>query len=570
MRRDLDALGRERFDLLVIGAGITGVCVAHDAALRGLKVALIDKGDFGASTSSASSKLLHGGIRYLPKLQFGKVRESARERAVFQVIAPHLCNYIPFMVPTTDESFMRGRLALRAGMLLYTLACAGLDAMVADPAKKLPPETFLNRTAALKLAPQLAAVEGLTGAEVFHESHMRNSERMTLAFVKTAVNNGARAANYLRVEDFVIEGGAVAGVQVQDLAGGGRFTIQARMVVSAAGPQLPLLNRRVAGLRLRKETTGYSRGVHLVTRQVLPEHALALTTRKKIDSLVSRGGRHIFIIPWRGRSLIGTTNVSFDGDLDQVRVTGRDVLDFLDDLNEALPTVKLKVKDVHYAFTGLYPLVSEEVKRDTYQGTGEYQVVDHAEDGVGGIVSVLGAKYTTGRAVAEQAVDLIERHLTGAVTPCRTATSPLAGGDFGGLDDFVAAQYRRHGDRLSTRVISHLIDGHGSGIEELMAAAAENPGLLRPLCAQRRTLEIEVWYAVRREMALCLEDVIFRRTGLGTIGYPGDWPLTRCAAIMAALLGWDEQRQEEEIAQVRSRYHYDDLSVLENRAEESR
>ena len=311
MQRNLTSLAAAEFDLLVIGGGITGAFVAHDASLRGLRVALVEKGDFGAFTSSASSKLLHGGVRYLPKGQLWKVRESYRETAVFQHIAPHLTRWLPFLVPTESGALMKGRAAMHAAMLLYGLCGAGIDRLITDRGKQPPPRTFLPPGRARERAPLLTAIPRLTGAQVLWESHMHSSERMTLAVLKSAARHGAEVANHLQVDGLLGEAGRVVGARVTDRIHGDSFAIRARLTVNAAGPYVQGINESVPQLRLKERLTGFSKGVHLVVRQLEPEYALALTTGKKIEGIVSRGGRHFFIIPWRGCSLIGTTNVPF-------------------------------------------------------------------------------------------------------------------------------------------------------------------------------------------------------------------------------------------------------------------
>ncbi|THB78235.1 MAG: FAD-dependent oxidoreductase, partial [Desulfobulbaceae bacterium] len=196
MKRDLNQLQNRTFNLLVVGGGITGACIAHDAALRGLSVALVERQDFGMSTSAASSKLLHGGIRYLQKLQVNKVRESARERTYFQIIAPHITSNIPFMVPTEKSSFMKGKLAMVAGMSMYRLICSGLNQLITDPSKKIPFGKLHSKEELLKHIPLLSRLDTINGAHTLYETHMYNSERMTLAFLKTAAANGGVVANH--------------------------------------------------------------------------------------------------------------------------------------------------------------------------------------------------------------------------------------------------------------------------------------------------------------------------------------------------------------------------------------
>ena len=557
MKRDIEKIKSAAFDLVIIGGGITGACLAHDAALRGLRVALVEKNDFGMSTSSASSKLLHGGIRYLQKLQFGKVRESARERTYFQIIAPHITTTIPFLIPTIQGSIMKGRAALLAGMNLYRAICSGLNGLVSDPSKKVEFGAFFSKSKVLELVPMLTAIDGLNGAHTLFESHMHNSERMTLAFIKSAVHNGSQAANHVAVQRLISTDERITGVHCRDTLSGEEFQIEAKMVVNAAGPFLPGINSQIESLRLFKDTTGFSKGVHIVVRQLEEKYALALSSGKKTEGLVTRGGRHIFMIPWRGRTLIGTTNVPFADKLDKVRVTVKDIDDFLQDINAIVPGLSLENGDVHYAFAGLYPLISDEIKTDTYQGTGEYQVVDHSEQGgPEGIVSVMGAKYTTARAIAEQAVDLIGRKMSMPDPRCRTASVPLFEGRIDNLEQFIAKKQQHYREILPAQTVHDLIVSHGSEVDKVIDYCRNQAGYLEKLSEERETLVGEVAYAVEHEMACTLDDVVFARTGLGTIGHPGTEVLNRVVKVIGPLLAWDEPRCRDEIEAVERRYQW--------------
>jgi len=379
---------------------------------------------------------------------------------------------------------------------------------------------------------------------------------MTLAFIKSAAAQGAEVVNYLQVIQLLEENGHVVGVEAQDCLTGTKIKIKARIVVNSAGPFVQDVNKSVSGLRLHHKLTGFSRGVHMVTRQLEPEFAMALTTRKKTEGFVTRGGRHFFIIPWRGQSLIGTTNVPLTESLDSIKVTRKDIDDFLLDINEALPSVQLTFADVRYAFTGIYPIIAREIKTDTYQGTGEFQIVDHAvKDGVEGMVTALGAKFTTARNVAEQCVDLVTKKLGGRQSSSRTANIRLWEGDIDDIENFTAHCLQKYSSILDDKSIIHLLQNYGCRIDELIEQGRGQNMLVR-LSPDRETLAIEVQYAVQEEMALTLEDVIFRRTGIGTIGYPGDEYIRCCADIMAPLLGWDKAEINTQLNQVRDRYNY--------------
>jgi glycerol-3-phosphate dehydrogenase len=549
--RDIQSLQQRKFDVLVIGGGITGACIAHDAALRGMRVALIEKRDFGWFTSSASSKLLHGGIRYLPLGQLHKVRESARERNIFQRIAPHLTYYLPFVVPVFKGSFMKSALAMKMAMKMYDAICLGLK-QTDDPGKKLPASHFLDRRELINLIPVAASLDNLNGGQVLHESHMWSSERMTLAFVKTAVANGAVAANYVEMQSFIREGDRITGAVVLDRLSGKQCTVRAKVTVNAAGPFIQGINEQHGGMNLARQTTGFSKGVHLVTRKLVDRYAIALPTAKKTEGVVHRGGRHMFILPWRGRSLIGTTNVPFSGKLDEVGVTHQDILDFLEDINQTLPSAQLRLQDVLYAFSGLYPLTAKEIRPDTYQGTGEYQVIDHDQDGVRGAVTALGAKYTTARTVAERATDLLASKLGGAWPACATATTQLAGGEIKDWNGFVEDRTKKYATALVPEVLDSLVCHYGTEIDKVIEPLLTGPTADK--ISQEDILAARVRHAVQQEMACSVADVIFRRTGLGTIGHPGRDTIERIAMLMAELLGWDQARVRSEVQEIENAY----------------
>ena len=554
MTRDLDQLADQLFDLVVVGGGITGAFAAWDAALRGLRVVLVDRADFGAATSSASSKVIHGGIRHLQKGEIGRVRESLRERAVFLRIAPHLVHHLPFLIPTYGH-VMQGREVLTAAMAAYELIGLDQNRGLRDPEKRVPRFEVLGRREALALEPDLPAA-GLTGGVRYTECHMHSSERTTLAVVMAAAEAGAVVANHVEVVGFRREGARVAGVQARNALGdGAAFDVHARLVANMTGPWAPrllaALDRRPAG------RFALSKGVHLVTRSLTRNVALALATGHQHEGIVSRGGRHLFIIPWRGRSLIGTTNVPFDGDPADVGVTEKDVADFVAEIDSGFPAARLRREEVEFAFAGLYPLVDKEVRAGVYQGASAYHVVDHAPDGVEGLITVIGAKYTTARNLARQAIDLAFRKL-GTVRPprARTAETPVHGGRIERFSDFLgeAIGKDRAAHRLGEEIVRELVMCYGTEYPAVLQHADKDPGAGARVAASRPTIRAMVRHAVLHEMALRLDDVVFRRTGLGTIGDPGEDGLRAAAAIMAEELGWDAARVERELERVRTRF----------------
>jgi glycerol-3-phosphate dehydrogenase len=552
MQRSTSRLGRTKFDILIIGGGITGACLAWDAVNRGLSVALIEKDDFGAQTSAASSKLLHGGIRYLQQGRLGKVRESALERAYFQKIAPHLTRYIPFVVPAY-KSLMKSKWVLYAGMLVYRLICLGQNRSLTDPGKRVPGWKGLSREELTDYVPDITLQE-ITGGVVFYESHMHSSERMTLAFIAAAQQAGAQVANYVRADSFVRHGDTISGVQTTDVVSGESLTIHATCVVNAAGPWIPLLNNTESKQKL---VTAFSKGAHIVTDRVTADAAIALATTKKNVSIINRGGRHVFVIPWRGHSLIGTTYDAYRRALDEVHPTEADIAELIDDINSAIGQPLLTRDKVRYAFAGIYPLIDDDINTQVYQGTGEYQVIDHAAmEGIEGLVTVFGAKYTTARLVAEKALDSIAARFDKSLKPCRTRNLPLPCGAIDDIGSFRESKRAEYSELLDPAIIDHLVTNYGTDIDAVVQYVRQDRQWATCLCAGLPDIEAQAVYAIEQEMVCHLDDFIFRRSGLGTLGYPGDEPLQRCLAIFAGQLGWDAQRQSQEMQRVQQYYRY--------------
>ena len=534
MRRDPGALAATRFDLAIVGGGITGACLAFDAATRGMRVAVIDKGDFGAATSAASSKLLHGGLRYLQQLEPAKVRESALERIHLQNLAPHLTRYVPFLVPTY-RGLARGKALLAAGMLAYEMLCVGQNRRVRHPTKRVPRGRWLSAAEVRALLPALDSPE-LTGGRLFYESHMLSSERMTWAFVQGAVRAGAVAVNYVRARTFLLEQGRVLGLRAVDETTGRELEVRARAVVNAAGPWIRQLNEQLGGRELTSVVTGFSRGAHLVTRALTGAYAVALPTDVPNQAVVNRGGRHVFVIPWRGRSLVGTSYGPHRGSLERVTPTDEEIDWLVSQVAAALGPGSLSRSDVQHAFAGLYP------------GTGHYQVVDHADaDGIEGLFTVFGAKYTTARLLAERALDYIAGRLGGRFGPCRTRAITLPAGAIEDLDAFRARLHRRWDERIGAAAVEELFTMYGAEAPEMADRAAARPASARPVVEDRETLWVEIERAIDEEMTCHLEDVVFRRTGLGTVGDPGEAVLERVARRMGERHGWDQARRRREI-----------------------
>jgi glycerol-3-phosphate dehydrogenase len=549
MKRDLNKLAETTYDLLIIGGGIAGACAAWDASLRGLSVALVDKGDFGAATSAASGKLIHGGLRYMQYGSLRRVCESAHERNVFLKIAPHFVHPIPFLIPTYGH-FLKGKEILAIGMKLYDFIVRSSTKSIALE-KTISPHQVISREKVLEMEPYISKV-GLTGGVFIYECLMHNPERLTLSFLLAADEIGADLANYVKVVRFLNRQNLVSGVRAKDILSGDEFDIQAKLVINAAGPWIPTL---LAELKGTPKLAGFrfSKGIHVITRSLTQKCALALaTSHRHAGALLQRGGRHFFIIPWRNHSLIGTTNAPLNGTPDDKIVTEKDILALLKEINSSYPASCLKHEDVLFFYGGLYPDDIGRSVKDGYQGSRTDQIFDHKRiDGIEGVISVISVKFTTARKLAQKTIDLIFRKLEYEPPECLTKSRSIYGGQIERFDDFLSQEIRKKSPNLDKDITTHLVRNYGSAYDKLLNYNENDSQWSERIHPDLPIIKAQIIHAVRKEMAHKLTDVVFRRTGLGTIGNPGEKAFRICASIMAEELGWGGERVEQELNEVR-------------------
>jgi glycerol-3-phosphate dehydrogenase len=534
MRRNFPALGSSTFDVAIIGGGITGSCIARDAARRGLSVALIEKRDFSCGTSSGSSKLVHGGLRYLKTFEFGLIRESLRERRVWEKIAPHMVYPLQFMLPIYSgaEKWFVG-----AGLTVYDLLSYDRNRLD-DPDQHMDGHRAISADEARRLEPVLRQ-DDLTGALLYYDCQMYSPERIGLECLIDAVAHGAVIANYAEAVSFDKANGGIGAVKVRDTLSGEETALKAKLFVNAAGPWADrMLELAQGGDHAHKLIR--SKGIHVVTRQ-LTQRALT----------ISHKGGHFFVLPWREHTIIGTTDSVFTGSPDDLRVTGDEVTSFLAFVNEGLPGLAVTRDDVVYAYAGLRPLVDDGSK-NSYNASRKAEVVDHgAEGGAANVLSAIGGKWTTSRDVAEKCVDMITKKL-GVRKACDTAEAELPGAP-GRFKPFVERLSHREGD-LAPSTLANLARNYGKRADEVTALAKTQATLSRTLSQRLPDIAAQVAFAVRSEMALTLDDVLFRRTGLGTLGKLEAKAVEGAAQLMAIELGWSDEEKRRQIASIDWRY----------------
>jgi glycerol-3-phosphate dehydrogenase len=524
----LASLRSEEFDVVVIGGGVTGAGAALDAASRGLTVALVEARDYAAGTSSRSSKLIHGGLRYLEQLNFPLVREALQERGrLLTTLAPHLVRPTPFLLPLTHHGWQR--VYYGAGLALYDTLGS-----ILGTARGLPRHKHLSRTAARRLFPGLRR-DALVGAIRYYDGHVDDA-RFVLTLARTAASYGAVTATSTRVVALLRNAREVVGVKVRDLETGDEFEVRARTVVAATGvwsDDISAMLHERPGLRVRA-----SKGVHLVVpRSVIAgDVGLILRTEKSV----------LFVIPWGGHWILGTTDTDWSLDRAHPAASSVDIDYILEHVNAVLDR-PLSHDDIEGVYAGLRPLLAGEDESSS-KLSREHAVVEPML----GLMLVAGGKYTTYRVMAADVIDKAARRLRN-VPPSRTAEAPLLGAD--GYAAAWAARSelaRRHG--LTVGAIEHLLERYGTLVTEILALTDADPGLRRPTVGAPETLAAEIVYAASHEGALHLDDVLTRRTRISIeTAHRGLESVEDVADLVGGVLGWDAATRRREVEHYRAR-----------------
>lgn len=545
MRRDLAALNAPLFDILIVGAGAFGAAAAWDASLRGLKVAVIDQDDFGAGASAECFKMVHGGIRYLQHADVRRLRSSCAERSALLRIAPHLVNPLPIAIPTYGHG-RQGKAFLAAGMLAYDLLTLGKNSDIGDRSRRISASRLLSRNQTLELFPELER-QSLTGAAVFEDGQMYNTARLVLAFVQSAVNRGAIAANHTQAVRFLWDGRRVCGVRARDRVGDQEFDIRAKLVLNAAGPWAEYLLEDSDHFGAHRRGHFSRDACFLVNRKPQSAYALAVPGwAKDSDAVVSRSARHLFAVPWRDCTLIGVWHRLFAQRPDTARVEEAEIAAWMAEMNGSYPALRLKREDVIYANCGLVPFGDSRSSNGELSFGKESRYFDHRKQGIDGLVTVIGIRYTTARGDSAKALDLLLQQMPGAPGRSATHLTPLVGGEIENFAELELAARREVPENIRSSTLNAWLRNYGAEYRTL-ANLARSPQEARCL-PKTDTAMAEVTHAVREEMALHLEDVVLRRTNLGSGSHPGQGAIVDAATRMQELLAWPDARRMAEIA----------------------
>lgn len=536
MLRDLARLSATEYDLLVIGGGISGLIAAYDAAQRGLSVALIDRGDFGAATSFNHLKTVHGGLRHLQQGDLVRMRRSVLERRAFATIAPHLVSPLAFLTPTTHQ-LARGRVAFTVGFTIEKWI--GRDRNAGLPRDvHLPAGRILSLEECRRLAPGLD-LDGATGGALWYDYQMPHADRLTLAFALAAYAHGAAVSNYVEALAPTRQSNIVRGVTARNVLGRDHpFEIRARVTLNAAGPWAHAV---LAGCGIERDFP-LLKAMNVVTNRPASGPALV---RSHPD------GRARVLAPWAGRAIIGTGESAARCSPESRGVTDEELQTFLAEINATFQNLNLRLDEISLVHRGVVPAV---LRNGRLGLKGESEVIDHARDGVEGLVTAIGVKYTTARMLAEAAVDLVSRKIGRAGPACRTASVPLPGASADTTDHLVARLIETHGGWMDHPVARQLALAHGSGCHAVATLADEDSTLRERISPEVPVLRAEIVHAVRQEMALTLTDVVVRRTPLGAAGHPGPAVARTCAKILETELHWTAGRVSDETESLRSFY----------------
>ena len=523
----LAGIDQTPFNAVVIGGGMAGAGIARDLALRGVAVALFEKGDFASGTSSKSSKLIHGGLRYLELGDFKLVRESLRERKTLERVAPHLVRPLPFLVPVFKGS-RRGLVLVRIGMWLYDLL---------TPGKVTERYRTLRAVDTLAMEPNIRA-EDLKGAGYYFDDLLLFPERMCLENILSAARHGARVHNYCQVEEIVKGTRGLDGVRVRDLLTDQVFSVRAPVVVNAAGPWADRVRELAGVTRTTPRVVRTTKGIHCLLPR-LTERAVYLSS----DS----DERMIFVIPWRDFSLVGTTDTDFAGDPDRLWATREEVEYLLSAVRRVLPDPRVTLEHVAYTYAGVRPLSFESGAAASKVSRDHKVVLEGPEDR---LLTVTGTKLTCFRSLSEEVGDLVMARI-GRRQPSTSARLSLDG-----LDEDVAKLEARAwldvsaemaATGLPRETLQVLVDTYGRAFPRVLELGRKLPDGFERLCPSNPEIVAQLHHAVREEMAVSLQDVLIRRTGIGQSLCQGLDCAETIGRRMAEVAGWSSRRLDAEL-----------------------
>ena len=513
---------KQHYDVAVIGAGINGAGIARDAALRGLRVIVLEQNDLCSGTSAISSRLIHGGLRYLEYGEIPLVFESLHERRSLRQTAAHLVKPLRICIPIYTSA-KRGPWLIRLGMIAYDLLSLG---------KRMPGHEMLSRDEVLSIEPGLAA-EGLRGAARYYDAQVTFAERLVLENLLAAKSAGAVVHTYSPVTRINVVGGSVTSIEYKDAGTGHQTEIGTSVVVNAAGPWVD----DVIGIAAKNmpRLIGGTKGSHIIVGKFEGAPTDAFYVEAAAD------GRPFFIIPWNDLYLIGTTDIRYHGDLAEIRASRAEIDYLLKEANRVFPQADLEPDDIHYAYAGIRPLPHR--SKGPESAITRRHIIKANRKIATGLISIIGGKLTTYRNLAEQAVDRVGKMLGRKLPECRTKDTLLPGAYR--LDE--AREALASLNALSETGVERLLGIYGGRSLEIVELMRSTPKLLNCIDSHATILAAEIVYAIREEMALTLSDIVHRRLMFGLDADQGREFYDVVATTAAEELGWDEEHKRSQL-----------------------
>ncbi|MEL6351976.1 MAG: glycerol-3-phosphate dehydrogenase [Cyanobacteria bacterium J06627_28] len=535
--RDFSSIESTAYDVIVIGGGINGAATARDAALRGLKTLLVEKGDFGSGTTSWSSRLVHGGLRYLEYFEFNLVRESLAEREILLKSAPHLVHPLQLTIPIYAQG-SRSYWEIWAGMILY-------DILSFD--KSLLNHRMLPK-AKLKQLFREVNPEGVQGAGQYYDAQAEYAERLCLENVLSAQTAGASMLNYVKVTEIERTGDRITTLTCQDQLNGTSFTVPIgdnAVIINTSGPWVDEVcnegtqNSQPAPIGKGRKIGG-TKGSHIIVDEFPGAPGEAFYVEALTDN------RPFFILPFLGQYLIGTTDLRFQGDLDRVKADNEEIDYLLTETNKVFPSAQLTRESVKFTYSGVRPLPYTESKKPGAVSRNHI-LNDHSKDGVTNMVSLIGGKLTTHRRVGEEMVDWVYAHRKQPAPACPTRQQPLPGAILP-TDGRIAQAIAQYADILSAHTLGHLFQRYGARTFALLKLVNESPELAEPIVPALPDIKAQIVFAVRDEMAFNFGDICRRRTMLSLQANYGLDALDAIAQTLQTYCQWSPEKCQQEIA----------------------
>jgi len=539
--RNFQTIQNTNYDLIIIGGGVNGAATARDAALRGIKTILLEKADYAAGTSSWSTRLIHGGLRYLEYFEFSLVRESLREREVLLRTAPHLVKPLMLTVPVYGDR-SRSYWKIQAGMLLY-------DMFSFD--KTLPSHRMLPKQKFHQLFRYLDQ-EGLQGGAQYYDGQAVYAERLCLENIIAATEAGATCLNYTEVTGLIREGERITQLQCEDRLTGETFTVNGSdraVIINTSGPWVDEVCQR--GQQNNQQVPigeapkiGGTKGSHVIVPPFSGAPDTALYVEAKSD------GRPFFIVPWLGMYLIGTTDLRFQGSLDKVKADNEEIDYLLKETNFIIPSAQLTRKDVQFTYSGVRPLPYSEGQKPS-SVTRKHIIHDHALEGVHNLISLIGGKLTTFRHVGAELVETVGQKQNRTIPACPTLNTPFPGAIVPS-DERVTQAVSQYRDRVSLLTLNHLFTLYGARATEVLKLIDETPNLAEVMTPHLPDIKAQIVYAVRHEFAYTFVDILRRRTTIAMQLNYGLDVLPVVKEVLQTYCGWSRQYLDQATQQ----YHH--------------